>query len=71
MKINRNDDICPICGKVMYIGKIDKACTDPECEMGQGELAYLKRLDDKYFEIIKQRISEARNKPKQITLWRR
>jgi hypothetical protein len=43
MKLNQNDDICPICGKVMYIGKIDKACTDPECEMGQGELAYLKR----------------------------
>ena len=26
-------------------------------------------LDDKYFEIAKQRISEARNKPKQIALW--
>ena len=26
-------------------------------------------LDDKYFEIAKQRISEERNKPKQITLW--
>jgi hypothetical protein len=67
MKLNQNDDICPICGKVMYIGKIDKACADPECEMGQGELAYLKR----HFEIAKQRISEAQNKPKQITLWRR
>jgi hypothetical protein len=44
MKLNQNDDICPICGKVMYIGKIDKACADPECEMGQGELAYLKKL---------------------------
>jgi hypothetical protein len=43
MKLNRNDDICPICGKAMYIGKIDKACVDPECEMGQGELAYIKR----------------------------
>jgi fructose-specific component phosphotransferase system IIB-like protein len=43
MKLNRNDDICPICGKAMYIGKIDKACADPECEMGQGELAYIKR----------------------------
>ena len=64
MKLNRNNDICPICGKVMYISKIDKACVDPECEMGQGELAYLKRqrLDDKYFEIAKQRISEVQNK---------
>lgn len=44
MKLNQNDDICPICGKVMYIGKIDKACVDPECEMGEGELAYLKKL---------------------------
>ena len=26
-------------------------------------------LDDKYFEIAKQRISEERNKPKQIALW--
>ena len=26
-------------------------------------------LDDKYFEIAKRRISEARNKPEQITMW--
>ncbi len=26
-------------------------------------------LDDKYFEIAKQRISEAQNKPEQITMW--
>jgi DNA modification methylase len=26
-------------------------------------------LDDKYFDIAKQRISEAQNKPEQITLW--
>ena len=26
-------------------------------------------LDDEYFEIAKQRISEARNKPEQITMW--
>jgi site-specific DNA-methyltransferase (adenine-specific) len=26
-------------------------------------------LDDKYFEIAKQRINEAQNKPEQITMW--
>ena len=26
-------------------------------------------LDDKYFEIAKQRISEEQNKPEQITMW--
>ena len=50
MKLNQKDGICPICGKAMYIGKIDKACVDHECEMGQGELAYLKR---QFVELMK------------------
>lgn len=50
-----------------------------DCFMGSGttgKMAVLNgrnfigiELDDEYFEIAKQRISEARNKPEQITIW--
>jgi site-specific DNA-methyltransferase (adenine-specific) len=55
----------------------DGVCLDPFMGSGTTGVACINtnrnfigiELDDKYFEIAKQRISEAQNKPEQITMW--